>query len=156
MMEKTYRFKLNGRWVEVDAPPAATLLETLRDRLGLTGVKEGCARGDCGACTVIVDGRPIHSCLTIMEQVEGRDVKTVEGLSRDDDLDPLQKAFVESGAVQCGYCTPGILMVLKALLEVNPHPSRDDVVETLRGTLCRCTGYVKIIEAALRASGKGG
>ena len=155
-MEKTYRFKLNGKWVEVSAPPAATLLETLRERLHLTGAKEGCARGDCGACTVIMDERPIHSCLTIMEQVEGRDVRTVEGLSRNEELDPLQRAFVELGAVQCGYCTPGILMVSKALLEMNPHPGREDVVEALRGTLCRCTGYVKIIEAVLKASKEGG
>ena len=155
-MEKVYSFKLNGVWVEVKAPQAATLLEILRERLHLTGLKEGCGRGDCGACTVIMNGKPVHSCLTIMEQVEGNEIRTIEGLSKDDELDPLQKAFIELGAVQCGYCTPGIIMVSKALLEVNPSPSREDVVEALRGTLCRCTGYVKIIKAVLKASEREG
>jgi len=152
MLEKRYRFKLNGEWVEVESPPAATLLEVLREKLRLTGVKEGCCRGDCGACTVLLNGRPVHSCLTIMEHVQGAEVLTVEGLARNGALDALQRAFIEVGAVQCGYCTPGMLMAAKALLSVNPNPSREEVVEALRGNLCRCTGYAMLIKAVLRAA----
>lgn len=152
MLEKRYRFNLNGEWVEVEAPPAATLLEVLRDKFHLTGVKEGCGKGDCGACTVLLNGKPVHSCLTIMEQVQGAEITTVEGLSRGGKLDPIQQAFIEEGAIQCGFCTPGMLMVAKALLMRNPNPTIEDVREALGGTLCRCTGYVKLVKAILKAA----
>lgn len=151
-MRKKYRFKLNGKNVEIEAAPAATLLKVLRDGLGIRSVKEGCGRGDCGACTVIMNGRAVHSCLTIMEQVDGAEIMTVEGLTRDEKLDVLQRAFAEVGAVQCGYCTPGILMASKYLLTKNPNPDLDEVREALRGNLCRCTGYQSILEAVRRAS----
>lgn len=151
-MRRRYRFKLNGRDVEIEAAPAATLLKVLREELGIRSVKEGCGRGDCGACTVIMNGRAVHSCLTIMEQVDGAEIMTVEGLTRDEELDVLQRAFAEVGAVQCGYCTPGILMASKYLLTKNPNPSLDEVREALRGNLCRCTGYQSILEAVRRAS----
>ena len=151
-MRRPIRFVLNGREVEVSVPPAYTLLETLRDVLHMTGTKDGCSDGDCGACTVLLDGRAVHSCLTIMAQVEGRSVTTVEGLVKDGEADIVQKAYAETGAIQCGYCTPGFIMATKALLTSNPNPSEEEILEALRGNLCRCTGYVKIIEAVKRAA----
>lgn len=153
-MLKRYRFILNGRRVEVEAPPAASLLKVLREKLNIMSVKEGCGKGDCGACTVLLNGRAVHSCLTIMEQVEGAEIVTVEGLKRNDELDPLQQAFAETGAVQCGYCTPGILMAAKALLMKRRKPSVEDVKEALRGNLCRCTGYLTIFEAVIKGAEK--
>ena len=141
------RFKLNRKSIVVDVPPHWTLLRLLREKLGLTGTKEGCGIGECGACTVLVDGIPLHSCLLLVPKVEGKSVQTVEGLGSRGSLHPLQKSFVDHGAVQCGFCTPGILMSAKALLNGNPHPSKEEVKEAISGHLCRCTGYQQIIEA---------
>lgn len=138
-----FTFKLNGRITTVEAPPAYTLLETLRQILQLTGTKDGCSSGDCGACTVLLDGRAVHSCLTLTAQISGREVTTVEGVASS----KVVRSFSESGAVQCGYCTPGFVMSVEALLRANPRPSDSEVREALRGNLCRCTGYVKIIDA---------
>ncbi|HID04386.1 MAG TPA: (2Fe-2S)-binding protein [Candidatus Caldiarchaeum subterraneum] len=156
MRRRVVRFILNGEEVEVYVPPAFTLLEVLRDVLHLTGTKDGCSDGDCGACTVLLDGKAVHSCLTIMAQVEGREVTTVEGLAGDGEPDVVQKAYVETGAIQCGYCIPGFIMATKALLTANPSPSEDDILEALRGNLCRCTGYVKIVEAVKKAVEEAG
>lgn len=146
------RFRLNGRPVEVDVPPGRRLLDLLREDLGLTGTKEGCGEGECGVCTVLVDGKPRLSCLTSAIQVEGKDILTVEGLAQEGKLHPLQRAFIESGAVQCGFCTPGFLMAAYALLLANPHPTKEEVREWLSGNLCRCTGYDQIVEAVQRAT----
>ncbi len=135
----------------VEAPPAYTLLEVLRNILDLTGTKDGCSKGECGACTVLINDRAINSCLTIMEQVEGTDIITVEGLAKDPVADKVRRAFVQEGAVQCGYCTPGLIMASKALLAKSPNPSVDETKEALRGNLCRCTGYAKILRAVLKA-----
>ena len=151
MKQKPVKFVLNGEEVEVTVPPALTLLEVLRDVLHKTGTKDGCSDGDCGACTVLLDGNPVHSCLTLIAQVEGRSVTTVEGLVKDNEPDPIQKAYAETGAIQCGYCIPGFIMATKALLMKNPSPSDEDILEWLRGNLCRCTGYVKIIQAVKQA-----
>ncbi|MEM1945536.1 MAG: (2Fe-2S)-binding protein [Candidatus Caldarchaeum sp.] len=145
---REFSFKLNGREVKVRAPPAYTLLDTLRYIIRLTGTKDGCSSGDCGACTVLLDGKAVHSCLTLMAQVQGREVVTVEG------VDPIiPQAYAQEGAVQCGYCTPGLVMATAALLKANPKPSDEDIREALRGNLCRCTGYVKIIRAVKMAAG---
>ncbi|MGD2039361.1 MAG: (2Fe-2S)-binding protein [Anaerolineae bacterium] len=138
---------VNGRQVTVDIEADELLVDVLRDRLGLIGTKIGCNEGECGACTVIMDGEPVLSCLVPALRAEGRDLLTIEGLSDGEVLHPLQQAFVEHGAVQCGYCIPGFIMSAKALLDVNPHPNRDEIKEAIAGNLCRCTGYVKIIEA---------
>ena len=148
------RFRLNGRPVEVDAPPGRRLLDLLREDLGLIGTKEGCGEGECGACTVLVDGKPRLSCLTLAIQVEGKEVLTVEGLAQSGKLHPLQEAFIETAGVQCGFCTPGFLMVAYALLLENPNPTKEEVREGLSGSLCRCTGYEQIVEAVLRAAEK--
>ncbi len=141
------RFRLNGREVVVDVHPGRRLLDLLREDLGLTGTKEGCGEGECGACTVLVDGRPRLSCLTAAIQVEGKDVLTVEGLAREGKLHPLQEAFIQTAGVQCGFCTPGLLLAAYALLQENPNPTRDEIREYLSGNLCRCTGYAQVVEA---------
>lgn len=146
------RFRLNGRAVEVEVPPGRRLLDLLREDLGLIGTKEGCGEGECGACTVLVDGKPRLACLTLALQVEGKDVLTVEGLAQGGRLHPLQEALVETGGVQCGFCTPGFLMAAYALLLVNPRPSREEVRAWLSGNLCRCTGYEQIVDAVLLAA----
>ncbi|MCL6094851.1 MAG: (2Fe-2S)-binding protein [Actinobacteria bacterium] len=141
-------FTVNGRRREVLTKPHHTLLEILREDLGLTGTKHGCELGECGACTVLVDGIPQLSCLLLPHQVEGKEITTVEGLAKSgDELHPLQEAFVEVGAVQCGYCTPGMLLTAKALLDENPAPSRQEIAEALSGNICRCTGYESITRA---------
>lgn len=144
---------VNGRQEDLEIPAHRTLLEVLREDLGLTGTKEGCGEGVCGACTVLVDGKPVRSCLTLALEVEGRNITTIEGISKDGQLDPLQEAFVSRGAIQCGFCTPGMIMASKALLEENPCPSEDDIKFALAGHFCRCTGYAKILEAVKAASG---
>ena len=138
---------VNGELSELLLPVHKTLLEVLREDLGLTGTKHGCELGECGTCTVLVDGEPHLSCLVLPVQVEGRAITTVEGLAHGPQADPLQVAFAELGAAQCGYCTPGMLLAARSLLDRNPSPSREQIKESLAGNLCRCTGYVKIIEA---------
>lgn len=145
---------VNGMAYEVEAAPTARLLDVLRDQLGLTGTKEGCAEGECGACTVIVDGKAVNSCVMLAVQARGKEVLTVEGLAADGELDDLQQKFVENGAVQCGFCTPGMLMSAKALLMVNPVPSEQDIRVALAGNLCRCTGYSAIVAAVKAAAGQ--
>ena len=147
--EKTshLRFTLNGEEVDVSFAPYKTLLEILREDLGHTGTKHGCELGECGACAVLLDGKPILSCLQLAVECAGKRVLTVEGLGSEGQLHPLQEAFADLGAAQCGYCTPGILLTAKALLDQNPHPTRDQIREALSGNLCRCTGYLQIFEA---------
>ena len=152
-MEKTrVRFRVNGQDVELDVDPMATLLDVLREQLGLTGTKNGCDAGDCGACTVIMDGKAILSCLTPVLQAARKEIATVEGLAQEGKLHPLQEAFIECGAVQCGFCTPGMLLSAKALLDQNPSPTQEEVKVAISGNLCRCTGYKKIIDAIMLAS----
>ncbi len=145
-------FTLNGKPVSVDVNPGETLAEVLRERLGLVGTKIGCEEGECGACTVIVDGKAVTSCIYPAMKVQGAVVETVEGLSREGRLHPLQEAFIEHFASQCGYCTPGFLMSAKALLDRNPHPTEEEILEAIEGNLCRCTGYYQIIEAIKAAA----
>ena len=146
-MKQILSFTLNGSPVDVIVTPTETLLDVLREKLGVTGPKRGCDDGDCGTCTVLIDGQPVRSCLTIALTVDGKDVMTVEGLSTDGELHPLQQAFHEHGAFQCGFCTPGMLMSAKALLDSNPNPSRDEIRYYMSGNLCRCGSYEEIIEA---------
>ncbi len=140
-------FTLNGKAVEVNTYPNRRLLDVLRDDLGLTGTKEGCSVGECGACTVVMNGQAVHSCLVLAAQADGANIVTVEGLAQGDQLHPLQKNFLEYGAVQCGFCIPGMLMSSYALLEENPRPSQEEIKEAIAGNLCRCTGYKQIIKA---------
>lgn len=152
-MGETIRFTLNGVPHTCSVEPYKSLLELLREEFCLTGTKYGCGSGDCGACTVLVDGRPICACLRLAVQVDGKAVLTIEGLEgRDGGLHPLQKAFIECGAFQCGFCTPGMIMAAKALLDVNLRPTEADIRAWLVGNICRCTGYRKIIEAVLLAA----
>jgi len=146
-------FTCNGKQISVDVPPETRALDVLRDQLGLTGVKEGCGRGECGACTILLDGKPVSSCLLLAPKLEGKNILTVEGLERPDGtLHPLQAAFLEEGAVQCGFCTPGMIMSSKALLDENPRPGTEEIEEALSGNICRCTGYAKIVRAVQRAA----
>jgi carbon-monoxide dehydrogenase small subunit len=145
---------VNGEAVEASFAPYKTLLEVLREDLGLTGTKHGCELGECGACAVLIDGEPQLSCLMLALECEGRSIDTVEGLARGAELHPLQAAFADLGAAQCGYCTPGILMTAKALLAREPHPSRERIKEAISGNLCRCTGYQQIVEAVEEAANR--
>lgn len=140
-------FTVNGQPQEVLVQPWQMLLSALRDDLGLTGTKEGCSNGNCGACTVILNGRAIDSCLMLAAEAEGHEIITVEGLAQNGTLDPLQEAFITHGALQCGFCTPGILMSARAFLNVNPHPTEREIRLAIAGNLCRCTGYDKIVRA---------
>jgi carbon-monoxide dehydrogenase small subunit len=151
----TLRFILNGAAVCVETEESARLLDVLRDTLGLTGTKEGCGVGECGACTVIVDGDAVDSCLYPAMRAMGKSVTTIEGLSRDGKLDRLQQAVLDHHALQCGFCTPGFIVSAKALLDKNPHPTREEVKIAIAGNLCRCTGYEQLIEAVLDAAGRG-
>ncbi len=146
--------QINGTAHALDVPPMKRLLDVLREDLHLTGTKEGCGEGECGACSVIVDGEVINSCLVPVCQVSGSTILTVEGLARDGRLDPLQQAFLECGGAQCGICTPGMLIAARALLDETPRPSRDEIKEAIAGNLCRCTGYVKIIDAIQQAASR--
>ncbi len=146
---------VNGSSYPVEVKVNRTLLDVLRDDLGLTGTKEGCGTGDCGACSVLLDGKPVNACLVLAVQADGRDILTVEGLAQGERLDPLQQAFVQEGAVQCGFCTPGMLISAKGLLNENPRPTELEVRKALAGNLCRCTGYVRIVSAVLKASENG-
>jgi aerobic carbon-monoxide dehydrogenase small subunit len=145
---------INGRQTEFLCEPRQTLLEVLRDTLDLTGAKEGCANGNCGACTVLMNGRPVDSCLVLAVETEGASLETIEGVASVDGLDPIQQAFLENAALQCGICTPGFIMSCKALLTENPKPSEHDIRFYLAGNLCRCTGYDKIVRAVQDAAGK--
>jgi carbon-monoxide dehydrogenase small subunit len=148
------QLNVNGEDVRRLVPVHKTLLEVLREDLNLTGTKHGCELGECGTCTVLVDGKPQLSCLVLPVQVEGRAITTIEGMADGSQLHPLQSAFAELGAAQCGYCSPGILLAAKSLLERNPRPTQDEIREALAGNLCRCTGYVKIVQAVELAAGR--
>jgi carbon-monoxide dehydrogenase small subunit len=139
--------RVNGDTLEVAVLPHHTLLEVLREDMGLTGTKHGCELGECGTCTVLIDGKPVLSCLALAIECEGQEIVTVEGLAKNGKLHPLQETFAELGAAQCGYCTPGFLCTAKSLLDDKPQPTRDEIKEALAGNLCRCTGYIKIYEA---------
>jgi len=143
------RFTVNGQTVSLPVSPQRLLVDVLREDLGLTGTKKGCGSGDCGACTVLLERRPVNSCLVFAWEVNGKEVTTIEGLNQAGELHPLQSAFVEYGAIQCGYCTPGMILTAKALLDENPHPSEEEVKQAIAGNICRCTGYYKIIQAIL-------
>jgi carbon-monoxide dehydrogenase small subunit len=138
---------VNGRAYELEIPPNQTLLDLLRDTLGLTGTKRGCEIGQCGACTVLLDGQAVNSCLVLAGQTEGRQIMTVEGLAQGEKLTPLQEAFLDHDAVHCGFCTPGMLMSAKDLLDRNPSPTQQEIRAAISGNLCRCTGYLQIVEA---------
>lgn len=151
-MTQTLSLVLNGSPVTCDVNGSDLLIEVLRDGLGLTGTKEGCGRGECGACTVLVDGRPVNSCLFPALEAEGREVTTIEGLARGIELSAVQKAFVEKGGIQCGFCSPGMILSVEALLDRKPDPTDAEIRAALVGNLCRCTGYVQIVEAVRTAS----
>ncbi len=145
--------KVNGRDYVLKIPPDERLLDTLRKRLFLTGTKEGCGEGECGACSILVDGQVMNSCLLLTIQVAGRTIETIEGIGKNG-LSPIQQAFIDKGAVQCGFCTPGFIMSTKALLDKNPDPNEEEIKEGLAGNICRCTGYVQVIEAVKEAAKK--
>jgi len=143
---------INGEWESVDVPSQMTLLQMLRDKLARTGTKNGCMAGECGACTVLLDGEPVNSCMVLAVECDGARVVTIEGLAHDGRLDPLQQALIDTGGVQCGFCTPGVLLSARALLDRSPHPGDDEIREALVGNLCRCTGYLRIVEAVKDAA----
>jgi carbon-monoxide dehydrogenase small subunit len=152
MPKLSLRLRVNGEPYDLEVEPHRTLLEVVRDDLHLTGAKEGCGTGDCGACSMIVDGRLVTSCLLLAPEANGADVLTIEGLARDGRLDPLQQAFLDHGAVQCGFCIPGMILAAKCLLDRNPRPSEEDIRHAIVGNLCRCTGYTKIVQAIVAAA----
>ena len=145
-------FTLNDKTVSVAVDAKEILIDTLRESFGLTGTKKACGTGDCGACTVILDGKAVRSCILLTAMVAGKNVLTIEGLGDEEHIHPIQQAFVDAGAVQCGYCTPGMILTAKALLDENPKPSAEEIKEALSGNLCRCTGYTKIVEAIEKAA----
>jgi carbon-monoxide dehydrogenase small subunit len=151
-MKHPIKLTVNGEVYELLVEPNELLLDVLRNRLDLTGTKEGCGTGDCGACTVIVDGKSVNSCLMLAIEADGKEILTIEGLAKNGELDPIQKAFVNEGAIQCGFCTPGVVLSAKSLLDENPHPTEEEIKIWIAGNLCRCTGYVKIIKAIQVAS----
>ena len=151
-MKKQIHLTVNGLDYDVMVKPHQTLLDVLRDELGLMGTKKGCDKGECGACTVVMDGEAVLSCLILALQAQGKEILTIEGLAREGTLDPVQECFVKYGAIQCGFCTPGMIMTARALLNKKPRPSDEGIKQGLSGNLCRCTGYVKIIEAVKSAS----
>ena len=151
-MRQLIKLKINGDSHEVAVEPWRTLLEVIRDTIGLTGTKRGCDEGDCGACTVLMNGRSVNSCLVLAVEAQGQEITTIEGLADGDQLHPIQQAFVEHGGLQCGYCTPGMILSAKAFLDKNPKPTEDQIKFAIAGNLCRCTGYVKIIESIQAAA----
>ena len=152
MRKEIANFVVNGKPYEVIIEPRMLLIDVLRDKLGLTGTKYACGTGDCGACTVLVDGKPVLSCLTLAVTAKDKNILTIEGLAEGTTLHPIQQAFIDHGATQCGFCTPGMILNAKTLLDENPNPARDEVKSALAGNLCRCTGYVKIVDAVLAAA----
>jgi len=154
--KRVLELRINGDIREIVAAPNVTLLEALREKAFLMGTKRGCDMGACGACTVLLDGEAVLACLTLAVEAEGRDIRTIEGIARNGKLSPVQEAFVEHGAIQCGFCSPGFIMSATALLSEKPHPSREEIQRNLAGNLCRCTGYVKIVEAVEAAAAKNG
>ena len=152
MKKQLIELRINGEPHELAVEPQRTLLEVLREDLGLTGTKEACGTGECGACTVLMDGHPILSCLTLAIEAQGKEITTIEGLAKGNDLHPLQKAFIQYGAIQCGFCTSGMILNAKSIMDENPKPSREEILKGLEGNLCRCTGYNKIVEAIMEAS----
>ena len=155
VMKQKIHLTVNGRSFEREIPVKKMLIDLLREDLGLTGTKVGCAEGECGACTVLLDGKAICSCMMLAVEVDGGRITTIEGLARDGKLHPLQQAFIDQGAAQCGYCTPGMILSAKALLDANPHPSETEIKKALEGNLCRCTGYASILKA-VRSVAEGG
>jgi carbon-monoxide dehydrogenase small subunit len=151
-LKQEIRLTVNGKTHKLEVNLHKSLAEVLRNELKLTGVKYGCGTGECGACTVLVDGKPRLSCLTLAVSIDGKEITTIEGLPEDGKLHPLQEAFIKHGAIQCGYCTPGMILCAKALLDENPRPTEEDVKQYLRGNLCRCTGYAQVVEAVLAAA----
>ena len=151
-MKKKVEFLLNGKKTILEVPSHRLLLDLLRDEIGLTGTKEGCGTGDCGACTVFLDGKPVNSCLVLSGEIDGAELVTIEGLKSGPELHPVQKAFIEDGGVQCGYCTSGMLMMVKSLLDENLNPTEEEIRFALSGNLCRCTGYAKIVLAVKDAA----
>ena len=154
MEKKIITLTVNGKPYEVSVKPHSTLLDVLRDHLGFTGTKRGCDTGDCGSCTVIMDGRSVNACLVLALKADGRNIVTIEGLADGTKLHPLQEAFIEHGAIQCGFCTPGMVLSAKVLLDRNPKPTEEEIKSGIAGNLCRCTGYIKIIEAIQAAAQK--
>ena len=154
-MKKSITLTVNGQDYRMELEPQTTLLEILRENLHLTGTKEGCGVGDCGTCIVLLDGRPVNSCLVLAVDAHNRRVVTIEGLAEDNRLHPLQQSFIDQGAVQCGFCSPAMILSAKALLDENPHPSRQEIQRALSGVLCRCGTYQKIIEAVQAVSSQG-
>jgi carbon-monoxide dehydrogenase small subunit len=154
-MKQIIKFNLNGESLEMQIEPHLTLLQLLRDKLELTGTKEGCGMGECGACTVLLDGKAVNSCILPAMEVDGKSVTTIEGLTdAQGNLHPIQKAFIEFGAVQCGFCSPGMVLSAKALLDENPKPTEEEIRHGIAGNLCRCTGYLQIVQAIKAASGQ--
>ena len=153
---KQVKLTVNGKAYEISIPLWRTLLEVIREDLKLTGTKEGCGLGECGACTVIMDGQTVNSCLVLATEADGKQITTIEGLADGEKLHPLQQAFVDHGGLQCGFCTPGMIMSAKALLDKNPHPTEDEIKRGIAGNLCRCTGYAKIIESIKAAAEDAG
>lgn len=149
-------FTINGEFKEIEVEPNKTLLKMIREDLDLIGAKEGCGAGECGACTILVDNEPVNSCLVLAVEADGKEILTIEGLSDGTNIDPLQESFIKHNAIQCGYCTPGMVMSAKALLNRNSNPTEEDVKEALAGNLCRCTGYQRIVDAVLDVAKKGG
>ena len=154
MEKRLIRLVVNGEEHDVAVWPNETLVEVLRDRLELTGTKMGCGEGACGTCTVLLEGRPVRSCLTLAVEAQGREIVTIEGLAEGGELHPVQEAFVQHGAIQCGFCSPAMILTGKALLDENPHPTEHEVRRAISGVVCRCTGYAKIVEAVLAAAGE--
>lgn len=152
MLKQEIRIIVNGDSYEITVKPRETLLEVLREKLKLTGTKKGCDLGDCGACVVILEGKPISSCLVLAIDVRDKEITTIEGLADGEELHSVQNAFIEYGAIQCGFCTPGMVLTAKAFLDENPNPTEDEIKEAISGNICRCTGYVKIIEAIQSAA----
>jgi carbon-monoxide dehydrogenase small subunit len=152
MEKRLVQLRVNGEVHDVVVTPNETLVEVLREQLELTGTKMGCGEGACGTCTVLLDGKPVRSCLTLAVEAQGKEIVTIEGLAQGVELHPVQKAFIEHGAIQCGFCSPAMILTSKALLDENPHPTEEEVRRAISGVVCRCTGYAKIVEAVLAAA----